>query len=239
MFFCYDGKSVFYKRRRGENFPVLLLHGWGCTADTMHSLFLHFAALGNDVISLDFPGFGNSEPPREDFTVYDYAAMVRALLVYEGIERPLVVGHSFGCRVGIILAANDVVRGAAFIAAAGVKPRRGIKYCAKVWRYKILKVIKPTINGGSSDYRAASPTMRRVLVSVVNTNLEDLLLQIKCPTLIFCGKKDKETPPYMARKMHRKIKDSGLITLDGGHFLFLDCPREVFSALTSFAESLR
>lgn len=238
MFFCYEGRNVFYQRRKGENFPVLLLHGWGCTADTMHSLFLHFVTLGHDVISLDFPGFGKSDSPREDFTIYDYSSMVCALLDYEGVERPLVVGHSFGCRVGIILSANGVVRGAAFIAAAGIKPRRGIKYYAKLWRYKLLKRIKPTIIGGSSDYRALSASMRQVFVSVVNTHLDELLSRIECPTLIFCGKKDKETPPYMARKMHREIKESGLVMLDGGHFLFLDCRREVFSALTSFVESL-
>ena len=64
--------------------------------------------------------------------------------------------------------------------------------------------------------------MRQVFVNVVNEDLTELAKNVSKPTLLLWGRKDKETPSYMARKLRRNIKNSRLVYLNGGHFSFLD-----------------
>ena len=45
------------------------------------------------------------------------------------------------------------------------------------------------------------------------------------PTLLVFGKQDRETPKYMAIKLHKKIKGSTLFFIENtGHFAFIDNP---------------
>ena len=75
---------------------------------------------------------------------------------------------------------------------------------------------------GSADYAAASPIMRKSMVSVINEDLFNNLSQIKSPTLLIWGEKDTDTPMYHAKTMEKTIPDAGLVTIaQGGHFSFL------------------
>lgn len=96
MFLEIDGLNVFYERKTGTGKPVLLLHGWGCGAETMRRIFDCFSLRGRDVTALDFPGFGLSDTPDPEFTVYDYARLTNKLITKLGIENPDVIAHSFG-----------------------------------------------------------------------------------------------------------------------------------------------
>ena len=76
---------------------------------------------------------------------------------------------------------------------------------------------------GSADYKAASPVMRKILVSVVNEDLEPLLPKIKQSTLLIWGENDTATPLSDGKRMEELIKDSGLVTIKGaGHYSFLE-----------------
>ena len=47
--------------------------------------------------------------------------------------------------------------------------------------------------------------------------------KIKCKTFIFWGSEDKSTPIYMAKKIHKLIKNSKLYVVKGaGHFSYLN-----------------
>ena len=82
----------------------------------------------------------------------------------------------------------------------------------------------------SSMLAALSPAMKKVFVRIVNTHLDGLLAKIDVPTLLFWGKEDKDTPPYMAKRFHKGIKDSGLVMLNGaGHFAYAE-RGDVFNA---------
>lgn len=241
MFLEIDGLNVFYERKTGEGTPVLLLHGWGCGASTMRPIFECFAALGRDVTAIDFPGFGRSDSPPDNFTVFDYSRLTGRLIDELGLQNPDIIAHSFGGRVAIILAAENRVNRLLLVDAAGLKPRRGIKYYFKVGVYKLKRRLGvKQKNVGSADYRALSPSMQRVFVSVVNEHLDGLLPDVACPVLLIWGERDKDTPIRMARKMHKNIPDSGLIIFENcGHFAFIDdTPRFCRIAAQFFKESV-
>ena len=127
--------------RRGEGRPILILHGWGSSIQAMAPVANCVAALGYEAVSLAFPGFGGTEEPKEAWGVADYAHFTKAFIEQQGIVGCSVACHSFGGRVTIMLAAEDnaLFDKLIMIDAAGVRPRRTIKYHVKTWAYKLAK----------------------------------------------------------------------------------------------------
>lgn len=185
---------------------------------------------------VDFYGFGKTPHPDYPLTVKDYADGVLELMDKLNIEKATLVGHSFGGRVAIYIAAKypEKVEKLVLVDSAGIKPRRGIKYRLKILLHKILKKFGKGLKG-SKDYRALSPVMKKTFQNVVNYDETYLLSDITADTAIFWGDKDKDTPLYMARKLNKKIKSSHLFLLtNAGHFSYLDNSGYFLKILSAF-----
>lgn len=245
MIFDYKGTKVYYEVS-GEGSDLLLLHGWGCTHKIWDAFVPEFA-LKHRVISLDFPGAGDSDEPPVVWGVYEYEEMLEAFCASLGVVRPSIICHSFGGRVAIVFASKCEVSRLMLVDAAGIKPRRSLKYYLKVYSYKLskwflLKVLrnqkafeKMSAGKGSSDYAAASPMMKAVLSKTVNQDLRHLLPSIGVPVILFWGTADTATPLSDAQLMERLLPDAGLITVKGGsHFSFLEDPGLFRSVVNNF-----
>jgi pimeloyl-ACP methyl ester carboxylesterase len=88
--------------------PVVLLHGNAVQAeDYVASSVFGRAAQRHRVIAFDRPGYGFSERPRDRiWTAEAQAAVFAEAFARLGIERPIVVGHSWGTLVAMALALN-------------------------------------------------------------------------------------------------------------------------------------
>ena len=87
--------------------PLLMLHGGNQSAHSWDLVSLHLADRFR-IIALDQRGHGDSEWARD--AAYGPDEMARdalALLAAEGIERPIVMGHSMGGMVAMRLAALE------------------------------------------------------------------------------------------------------------------------------------
>ena len=235
-FFTYNGSRLHYTDC-GEGHPILLLHGWGCNATTFNAI-RPFLEARFRVLTLDFAGFGESEEPHEVWGVEEYTRSVEAIAQHEGVENPILIGHSFGGRVSIVYASRNKVQKVMLVDAAGVKPKRSLTYYRKVYTFKLIKKLLPLVVGksraekiieqrrakaGSSDYSQASPKMRAILSKVVNEDLCHLMPKIAAPTLLFWVERDTATPLADAKKMEKLIPDAGLVTVAGaGHYAFLE-----------------
>ena len=231
-----DGININYEVF-GEGKDVLVLHGWGAeiraikpVADALSAKF--------KVWLLDLPGHGESDLPPEDWDVYSYADFVKKVTDELGIINPILIGHSFGGRLSIILAAKKLLNPPKImlVDSAGIKPKRGMDYYLKVYTYKMMKRVasvagklsesledKIKSKFGSSDYKNAAPALRAVFVRVVNEDLTYLLKDIDCPTLLFWGENDDATPLSDAKLMEKLIPDAGIVAVPGaGHFSYLD-----------------
>jgi pimeloyl-ACP methyl ester carboxylesterase len=61
------------------------------------------------------------------------------------------------------------------------------------------------------------------------------LKEIRCPTLILCGKQDTLTPPVLHEEMASAIKNAKLVIIeDCGHLSTIEQPEEVNSAMRSW-----
>lgn len=235
MYMDNDGRKVRYDFGGGEGTPLLLLHGWGCDASSMRHVFDYFVRRGRTVIAPDLEGFGASDPPPPTYTVYDYARSVFRLVRLTGASEADVIAHSFGARIALVLAGEKHVRRLLITGGAGMKPRRGPRYAARVASFKLRRRLGLNTSGsGSADYRALGEDMKRVFVSVVNTHLDGLLPAVDCPTLLVWGRDDRVTPLYMARRMKRGIRGSALVTIDGGHFAYAADPARFVGIADAF-----
>lgn len=87
----------------GSGPALVFLHGF-CESKAVWQDFV--APLGAEyrVISLDLPGFGYNDAPREDYTMESAAAFVQQVLAELQVEKCVVVGHSMGGYVALALA---------------------------------------------------------------------------------------------------------------------------------------
>ena len=238
MFLEIEGRRLYYECA-GDGDMVVLLHGWGGSADSFTPLFDHLSK-SFKVFSIDFPGFGRSEAPPEPWGAVEYGKLVMRFFRETGIERTHVIAHSFGGRVALWLAAffPERVNRLILVGGAGIKPRRKAAYYLKVGVAKAgKKIFTLPIFGkygdrllafiyrlvGSKDYQAMSGVMRSTLVKVVNEDLRGLLPKVKAPTLLVWGENDEDVPLSSGKIMEKEIKDAGLVVLKGaGHFSYLD-----------------
>lgn len=233
----------------GEGSPVIIMHGWGCNSSTM-ALFERTAAEQHKVYNLDLPGFGGSDEPAGDWGVGEYTAMLEEFVSKLDIASPIIIGHSFGGRIGILYSSRNRVDKLILVDAAGVRPRRSLKYYFKIYSFKLAKRLCPLLLGrkmgadliermrssrSSSDYAQASPVMRRVLSKSVNQDLRRYMPSISAPTLLIWGELDTATPLSDAKIMNKLIPDSGLVVFPGaGHFSFADNPYQSAAVVRRF-----
>ena len=207
---------------QGEN-AVVYLHGWGCDGSIFAPVVSKLPCYKNYVV--DFAGFGNSPPPADGgYSVADYADELYEFLTEQGLSRVTLVGHSFGCRVALVLAAThpQLVERMLLVAPAALR-RFSLKRWCKVRRYKLKKFFaklcrKPLPqNCGSEDYRNCSPVMQATFVKVVNEDLSRYAKRVRCPVLIVNGRADVATPLAHAKRLRRLIADCQLVEIDGDH----------------------
>ena len=248
-----DGYNIKVKITGAGEETCVMLQGWGTTLEVYDSV----ADALNDryrFIQFDLPGFGGSDEPREPWNVDAYADFFCKLMEKLEIKKAVLIGHSYGGRVIIKLAARDSIpfeiSKIVLMDAAGVMPKRSAWAKFKIKRYKVLKKIAankvvyalfPELiddwrsRQGSADYRNASPVMRSCMVMAVNEDLTDLMPKITQDTLLIWGDIDTATPIGDAHIMEEKIQNAGLAVLKGaGHYAFLEQPAVFRQIIRSF-----
>jgi len=250
--------KLFYRCQSNENSDapvVLFLHGWGCDG-SIFSVFEKECFKHATVLTVDFPGHGQSGEPQEPWGVPEYAQQIYALLNELNIPQVYIVAHSFGGRVALWLAAHypQLVQKMIITGGAGLRSQEAVKPSKRQRRYKQLKEIVnhfgkiPFLRTltdrlqemliqkyGSADYKKLNANMRKTFVKVINQDLSSLLSKITASTLLVWGSNDTETPLWMGQKMQKEIADAGLIVFDGRtHFAFLEEAQRFLVILNSF-----
>jgi len=246
-------KVRYVRRKAGEaapgDLPIVILPGWGAHIEAVGPIL---AALegASDVIALDLPGFGDSDPPEQAWDVDAYARFMIHFLDEMAVDRAHLVGHSHGGRVSIALAADepDRVGRLLLIDSAGIPPKRGWRYRRRVAVAKLGRLVAK-VGGGpgrrlqermrarvaSRDYLEASEAMRGTFRAVIASDLTERLPRIQASTLLVWGDQDDDTPLWMGQRMEERIPDAGLVVLEGaGHYSYADSPGQFRAVARQF-----
>ena len=223
----------------GEGNDIVLLHGWVQNIEMMRPIGDNFQNRFRITI-LDFPGFGESEEPKEAWTIEDYELMLEEFLKKVNVKKPIVIGHSFGGRVAIRYSARNPISKLVLFGSPCIRIQEELSLGVKI--LKKLKTL-PGLNDlgeymkkfiGSRDYKAASPIMRQTLVNVVNEDLSKFAREIEEPTLLIWGTNDTEAPLNEAKELEKIMLDAALITLPGTHYAYLENLPRVVTILDNF-----
>ncbi|MDA8312059.1 MAG: alpha/beta fold hydrolase [Actinomycetota bacterium] len=234
--------------RSGDVQPaVLALHGWARTHHDFDAVLRPAGGAELAAVAVDLPGFGSSPPPTEPWGSAEYAACVEALL--DELGGPVVVlGHSFGGRVAVHVAATrpDAVRA---LVLTGVPLLRLSPPSRPALAYRALRALHQAgLLGderleharrryGSADYAAAAGIMRQVHSRVVAESYEAQLDAIACPVTLVWGEDDTTVPLTVATTALDRLRRSDptraeLVTLQGaGHLVPLSSPAALRQAV--------
>ncbi|MDO8592529.1 MAG: alpha/beta hydrolase [bacterium] len=213
--------------------PLVFLHGWQSEARHLNNILSNC----RNLIALDLPGFGQSQPPKEAWGIADYAEFLKNFLSKLYVNDPILIGHSFGGSIIIKYAAlGHGAKKIILIDSSGIR-----KKTLKKSLYNILaKTFKlgfalPGLNKftgaarkkfykkiGSLDY-VNTGGLKKTYQKIISEDLSADLTKISMPTEIIWGEDDREVPLSDARAMNNLIKHSRLhVIKQAGHWPFLD-----------------
>lgn len=203
------------------NKNIIFLHGWGSNKELMQQAFEN-VFLEYNHFYIDLPGFGKS-PNEILLNTHDYAKIVSAFLDSFKITANVIVGHSYGGKVAILLQnmqqeTQDII----LLSSAGILTPKPLKIRAKIALAKLAKILHfnlPFLR--ANDAKGLSPVMYEIFKNIVNEDFSEIFSACKKRTIIFWGNEDKATPIESGYKIHSLITNSKFFACKGGHYFFL------------------
>ena len=223
MLKSYLQGSVFGREYGVGNPAALALHGWRRSHEDWAPLLNGLPAL-----ALDLPGFGASPPPPGAWGSAEYAEFLSPLLdAFPDIQ--ILVGHSFGGRIAVQLAARRPER-FRHVILAGVPLVRVVPHPTPALSFRLMRRANQwglisdnrmealRRSRGSDDYKALEGTMRAVLVRTVNESYEELLERIDCEVDLVWGERDQVVPVGVCERAETLIRHCHVTVCSGeGH----------------------
>jgi pimeloyl-ACP methyl ester carboxylesterase len=266
FFVSFDKTRIYYEISGEKSFKetIVFIHGLGGNLTAWDPQRLFFEKLGYTTIAIDIRGHGFSDRPknRKKYTPEIMTQDVLLFLNKHKIKNYILVGHSFGGIIALLLA--DFYK---------IKPQTLILISATyefpissklIWFSKIINFSSDVINhlpftlgkpGHMPLYkfkgtRDLSP--RRIINDLFYTTAQsyisvfsnlflfknkEMLKNITCPTLIIHGEKDIFVSRRIAMNLHEDIKKSELVFVpSGNHFLVINNPDELTDIMDKYLQ---
>ncbi len=233
-------------RRQGAGPSLVLLHGAVCDSRVWR-VELESLSDAFTVVAWDAPGCGESSDPPEHFRMAEFADCLARFIDGLGLERPHVLGHSWGSTLALELyrqrpsRVRSLVLVGAYAGWAGSLPPNAVE--------QRLRFALETANAGPNEFAPASmpglfseampddraeelarimseirPVGTRTMAyALAEADLRDVLPRIDVPTLLLYGDADQRSPLSVARALQAALPRSTLTVMPGlGHECFLE-----------------
>lgn len=203
---------------------LIVLHGWGSNKGLMKQSFSPYMDSFRHIY-IDLPGFGSSTC-NLPLTTRDYARAVELLMVHLNASKDIILGHSFGGKVALILEPQVLV----LVSSAGIYVPKSLKVKTKIALFKLLKSLglsKFREFFVAADAKALSEPMYETFKNVVNEDFSSEFSNYGGKALLCWGAEDSATPLSSGQMMKSLIKDSKLIVYGGDHYFFMKHAKDI------------
>lgn len=263
----FEERGIYYRVNgiRQERKTLVFIHGLSGSSSAWFPYEKLFENKYN-LLTFDLRGHGKSKrwARFEDYDISKFSEDIVALLKHLSIERCIVVSHSFGALVTLMLLKKYPEK---FSRAIFLSPTYGTGKLLLSYLKHLLPALGVCIilflalfrkPGGQTDYTKYTPTgdwnMRRIYADVSNTGPRSYLFSLEhlysfpneewrgttaIPTLIVHGEKDSMVPPKNAVALSKILSNAKLILLkDANHILVLNNVPEVSDAIENFITNI-
>ena len=201
--------------------PILILHGWGSSAEKWQKVKEILEKQGIKVLIPDLPGFGLTPPPAAAWNIDDYVEWVKDFSEKNNLDPFFLLGHSFGGGVAVKYALKypENIKKLFLVAPAIIRKKTFKKEIFKKIsvffpKTPLLRKIFYRVFSLKSDYPyVREGVMKETYLRVIKEDLSNDLSDISISTVIIWGKKDDVLPVKDAHFMKEKIKDSKLVVI--------------------------
>ncbi|MBD3796708.1 MAG: alpha/beta hydrolase [Campylobacterales bacterium] len=215
---------------------LIVLHGWGSNKELMKQSF-GSKMDGFRHIYIDLPGFGKSTCSMA-LTTADVARIVELLMIHMNASKDIIMGHSFGGKVALLLEPKVLV----LLSSAGIFVPKAFKIKAKILLFKALKNLGFTKLRKffvADDAKKLSEHMYQTFKNVVDEDYSDEFAKFEGKALVCWGKKDTATPLSSGEKIAKLINNSDLEVYDGDHYFFMNNAQDISTKVEkAFLETL-
>lgn len=216
-FVNYQNRKVAY-RSEGKGEPVVFLHGFCEDSKVWLEFTEDLREEQYRVITIDLPGFGQSEVGAEASIDY-YAGAVTAVLDELSVVKTTLIGHSMGGYVGLSLAESqpDRLRGLGLFHShpyadseeKKANRAKSIEFIERQGHFLFVKQLVPhlfsTRYAGSHPFQVDTVIHRAArfpqagiihgLEAMINRpDRAEVLRNLSCPVLFIIGKEDTAVP---------------------------------------------
>ncbi|MBU1658811.1 alpha/beta hydrolase [bacterium] len=203
---------------------LIILHGWGSNKSLMKNAFSPYMDNFRHIY-IDLPGFGNSTC-NLTLKTKDYARIVELLMVHLNASKDIILGHSFGGKVALILEPKVLV----LVASAGIYVQKSLKVLMKIALFKMFKIFglaKLRKLFIAEDAKTLSEPMYQTFKNVVNEDFSKQFSDYEGKALLCWGKEDTATPLSSAKKIKELIADCVLEVYEGDHYFFINNAEDI------------
>jgi 3-oxoadipate enol-lactonase len=253
-----DGRFTYEAAGDPRSTPLVFLHGIGGAARAWRGQLTFFGDRYR-AIAWDMPGYGGSAALASP-GIAELANSLQDFLHGVGVNRPVLVGHSIGGMIvqqwmvrhpyratAVVLAQTSPAFGRAdgdwqrtFIEARLGPLDRG-QTMASLAPALVRELVgdNPDTDGVelARDCMASVPeaSYRASMLALLGFDQRRALADIKVPTLVLSGSRDKNAPAPMMAKMASYIPSASYVELEGaGHLVNLERPKAFNAALDEF-----
>jgi pimeloyl-ACP methyl ester carboxylesterase len=217
------------------------------------------------VIAWDMPGCGQSADPPQHFRTHDYADCLADFTQALGLERPHVLGLSFGSGLALELyrwhptIPRTLILASAYAGWAGSLPpevaeqrKQGMLRRIELPPEQFASEFLPSLLSDAAppelveEVRAIlsdfHPSGQRALLRAGfgEHDVRDVLPRINVPTLLLYGDKDVRSPLSVAEAMHASIPRSTLVVMPGvGHMADMEAGERFNAEVRAFLQSVQ
>jgi pimeloyl-ACP methyl ester carboxylesterase len=254
------GLRIAYERE-GSGRPIVFLHGF--FGD--HRVWRRQRELADryTFVAWDAPGCGASSMPPEGVRMADYADLLAEFIGRLDLDKPHLVGNSFGGTLALQLASRhpEVVRSvvgidtyagwsgsfnpevvverlAASMPDLDLPPSQvAAKWVAGFVTPDAPEPIKDELGSIIADFKPDG--MRRMIQALAEADLRQELKDLNLPTLLIWGAQDVRSPITVAHDLQALLEGSRLVVFEGaGHLAQVEAAERLNAELRSFFRSV-
>jgi pimeloyl-ACP methyl ester carboxylesterase len=204
---------------QNKKIDLIILHGWGSSKVIMKKAFSPYMNTFRHIY-IDLPGFGKSTC-NLSLQTKDYARIIELLLIHLNAQKCIIVGHSFGGKVALLLEPEVLV----LLSSAGIYIPKSLKVKSKILATKLFNFMGLSKFRSllvAEDAKSLTKPMYETFKNVVDEDFSYEFAKYDAKALLCWGEDDTATPLSSAKKIDELINDSKLVTYSGDHFFFMN-----------------